>query len=101
MTAAPPPILLVKRGDIRQRDLNLARKAGILVIESNDPSSVRFVDAPIAKGNLARVADSLVRELLTNKRNAIYDSHVRERLAATIMADEQPLAPALPEGAKK
>jgi len=95
----PPPILLIKAGDCRRRDLDLARKAGILVIESKDPASVRFIDAPIAKGNLARVADAMVRDLLA-KGGHLYADDVRTRLIRTIMAAEPTLSPPVPEGAK-
>lgn len=95
-----PPILIVPTKSCKPADLRVTRKSGIVVIETSDPEKVRYVDPPLAKGNLARVAEMIARDLMTGKISHVDRDVVQKRLANFIMQAETPAEPARPEGAR-
>lgn len=93
MTA--PPLLVIKCGSVSTRDVALCRKAGIIVVQVKDPADVRYVEAPLSRSRLERVAVKLVAEIRAGK--TMYTSDVDKRLADAFFADETPPVPSAPK----
>lgn len=70
-----PAIIFLKPGAISKQDRNMLRKEGVLVVEIDDPSSVKFVraHAEMSSSDMLRAAmravtygGSRVKEVFTN-----------------------------------
>ncbi len=87
------PVVVLKPGTMKPRDMKMLRSNGICVVECEDPSALRFIEPPvIGDYSLAeRAAISLARVLMT-ETNDVHMSKINNRaLFAEILMQGVPM----------
>lgn len=89
--SADPPILFVKPGAIQKRDKSALSKAGVIVVEVDDPNAIKFVRAG---------AEISTTEMLCLAAKALLDGNEADRLGdliAKVYAGKYNLVPTTQE----
>lgn len=85
-----PPILIIKRGSCTKKDIELVRKAGVAVLEVEDPKDVRYMDPPLEPTTRIEVLCRKIVENTLRKDVTLYPSQIKERIWQMVMNDAQP-----------
>lgn len=90
MTTSTPPILIIKRGNAASHDIALMRKAGIAVLQVDDPKEVRYMDPPLAaKSRIMDLCFTLIDDMFKGNNSYIQQSDVKSRIVKMVIEDEK------------